>query len=1474
MISMDLNDENKRISPRIMALLKGGSKPETEPKGLSPKVMSLLKESIDHPDRTAMGTLGDVAVTGAKAVVGVGESAVGLADIPTLGLPGKALEYLGWDPEKTHEVLGSLYSPAQKAANLRVQEAKGFVGSVKAAIANPSTIAHATLESLPLMFGGAGLARFGLSKAPALLKAYPKLAPLVAGAMGEGLVSMGMAAEQTRQETPDGLLTPKQAAISLASGFGTAAIALAGGRVAMKLGLTDVDTLLAGGRGMVGPKGVIKRILGGGISEGVFEELPQSMQEQIWSNAAMDRPLLQGVSEAGAQGMLAGALMGAGAGIVPGGPDISGAETPGIGDPSYTPPTGDEEDVTTPPAKSLSLEDQLNAWDQSREDDPLGDDDRAKDIIESVGGALEPESLESEADVQELSAFEALKAQLEGRKGQAVIKPEHEWQVNEDAESGGAYMVLGDPLEPVAVVNRSIDNDGKELFRGYVRVDGGLESLGITSSLEQTTTAIQEELGWAVPPGPAPKAKPKTEEAKPAAVIEPTEKKPPTTDELRAKKQLKKDKYAKERSKKAAKAKTVRSFLGYMGGVNPDDPVFSGELADIRWDTNAKGKKVPAKGFPVGFWNKKGLSLDERVTDLIEAGWLPPGSTDNDLLKAIEGNLDTRHIKAEDAYTAEVDKKAAELIEGEKPPKKPAFPEMVKAAQEWKGAAINADKLYSSEDKKARLAHSEMTTKGDLDAYLIKKFGLDAQTARTISNQLTFKNLPALEYAKVMDYEGEPWADAALKIHAKAREEQKAKPKPESEGVTYYEAEELADQGYESLVTREGYDTDADAAQLMGVMKNRYPGTPIKMVRHSDGTLSAWANINLPDQRPGQKKWQNLEVGDVFHDEVNNRDLKVHGKGMTPKSKAETLAEGVNGEVWIDAKNKWAVVVEVKDVHALAFMKGLKSKELLDKSYHDQFKQITDRTDIKADVKTKMLAEVSDAYEVESKKFPTEKPVKPKELEPQQVSLLLNEGDKVEFGRPRIDLKPLKGTITKVVGNSYRVQGDNGLQYEIFPEEGHTIEKIEAPFEKPGKEPGKDFENLFIDMADQKEVEGALNTWVETGDLPPSWISRVDKPWQIRREHGGYVGEINETHTLAKKFLEDLKEQNKQPKTPEQVAVPDDWKGNLIKARKYALDLGIATQKGIGEHWTDHAVLVKGIEDSLASIKPVNLKEEKPAKAEEPKKASEMSAGEMMAEWDKQASEQEEATEQIQQLFDEGVKPTAKGKAGEAKQHLKNAADKFKQINDILGKEGAVGGLDEGKWGQIRPLLMEALSDVLAAGKSGAEFVALSIKGLSPAGRPYFERFVQEEIEGKKKEEVKPKRENPRTAAIGAITLGKVDQAEAQGWQFGWADEIGELSKNNRIELSGPLSGGKVDQLIEAGLSAKMSRKAYPVVTSRPGTPDQLKKIDVHRQVVNEKGMKVFDNKGKPYIEVESAFDALNDIDSRIDIYKEMIHCL
>ncbi|MCU0951489.1 MAG: hypothetical protein MUC68_10600 [Burkholderiaceae bacterium] len=265
------------------------------------------------PRRSAVDIVRDVGVTALKGAVGLPQAVVGLVDIPTGGRVGKFLEEnAGYRPGETQEMLAGLYSDAQRAANAKVQAADGFVDTLKTAIDNPSTIATTIGESLPQMLGGAAVAR-------GITTLAPKVAPWIAGALGEGVIGAGSAASQIREQTEDGLLTPKQSLAAAASGVGTAVLGAGGGKLAQKLGIGDIDTMLASKAGGSLPPGktaagFVKAVVGGGISEGAFEELPQSVQEQMLQNYALDRPLTEGVGNAAAMGLLSGAAMGGGAG--------------------------------------------------------------------------------------------------------------------------------------------------------------------------------------------------------------------------------------------------------------------------------------------------------------------------------------------------------------------------------------------------------------------------------------------------------------------------------------------------------------------------------------------------------------------------------------------------------------------------------------------------------------------------------------------------------------------------------------------------------------------------------------------------------------------------------------------------------------------------------------------------------------------------------------------------------------------------------------------------------------------------------------------------------------------------------------------------------------------------------------------------------------------------------------------------------
>lgn len=277
------------------------------------------------PDRTVGSTLKDVGISLAKGVVGAGQGVIGLANLPTGGRVGKVLDDIGVKPAEWQKDLSKNYSLVQQIANQKVESTEGFVDTAKTMIENPSTIGHGIVETIPSMLAGGAIGKgalaLGTRLAPQAVKSLGTKAAIGAGAIGEGTISAGQTAEEIRNQTQDKLLTAEQSGLAALSGVGTAAFGAIGGLLAKKLGFADVDTMIVSGLNPAkkeGLKSVAKSIIGGGITEGVFEELPQTVQETIFTNAALDKPLLEGVPEGAARAIILGGVMGSGANLMPG----------------------------------------------------------------------------------------------------------------------------------------------------------------------------------------------------------------------------------------------------------------------------------------------------------------------------------------------------------------------------------------------------------------------------------------------------------------------------------------------------------------------------------------------------------------------------------------------------------------------------------------------------------------------------------------------------------------------------------------------------------------------------------------------------------------------------------------------------------------------------------------------------------------------------------------------------------------------------------------------------------------------------------------------------------------------------------------------------------------------------------------------------------------------------------------------------
>jgi len=277
----------------------------------------------------------DTGIDLTKGAVGLGQSVVGLYDLTTSGAAGRVLSRAGYDPEETNKFLNGFQSLTRQNARASVEEAAGFINTLKALAVNPTELLGGIAESLPgtVAAGAVGgklvrlIAQRATVEATAMgltgnaakefirgkvQEQIPKIA-LAAGAT-EGAQATGSIAEQARQQGRDWSDYVEPA---IAAGLGTAAISMLSGKAAKKLGIGDIETSIAaksaGISGVgVGKGAAIPSIIKELTKEGVLEELPQGVQEQIFTNIATGKPWDQKLGEAAARSLATGAAMGGG----------------------------------------------------------------------------------------------------------------------------------------------------------------------------------------------------------------------------------------------------------------------------------------------------------------------------------------------------------------------------------------------------------------------------------------------------------------------------------------------------------------------------------------------------------------------------------------------------------------------------------------------------------------------------------------------------------------------------------------------------------------------------------------------------------------------------------------------------------------------------------------------------------------------------------------------------------------------------------------------------------------------------------------------------------------------------------------------------------------------------------------------------------------------------------------------------------
>ena len=203
--------------------------------------------------------------------------------------------------------LQSYKSEGTKAAEVKRSEAKGAAETIATYLKNPSLISTGTAEMLAPMIAGGGLGRL-----------FGKVGMPFNYAAGEGVVAGAMNAQQIRDAQGGAPLTPEQQ-LNVAENIAlTTAFSAFGGAVANRLGVGDIDEILAGAaKGELSKKAQSKLAAAAksAIIEGGIEELPQSVADQVIQNVATNRPWDEGVGEAAASGLVLGSVPGFGAGF-------------------------------------------------------------------------------------------------------------------------------------------------------------------------------------------------------------------------------------------------------------------------------------------------------------------------------------------------------------------------------------------------------------------------------------------------------------------------------------------------------------------------------------------------------------------------------------------------------------------------------------------------------------------------------------------------------------------------------------------------------------------------------------------------------------------------------------------------------------------------------------------------------------------------------------------------------------------------------------------------------------------------------------------------------------------------------------------------------------------------------------------------------------------------------------------------------
>jgi hypothetical protein len=272
---------------------------------------------------TSSGDMGDAAKLAGASILDLPAQVAGfgdaVADFATTGASNRPFTQLGDSvanalpaldldakADKMRTELSPDFYAHQNRINTLDEEGAGALALTAEYLKNPAQIVNLAAQSTGSLVGtgGGGL----------LLKALPLANKLSTGArlfLSEGAIAGGAQNVDLAEADVDPYEASKAA---LGTAFTTGMLGRFGYGVSKRLGLGDPDVIFQNGVTKlapgVKPRTLTRRVLGGAIAEGVFEELPQSVTEKMWSNHAQGEALFKGIDRAAVEGALAGSFVG------------------------------------------------------------------------------------------------------------------------------------------------------------------------------------------------------------------------------------------------------------------------------------------------------------------------------------------------------------------------------------------------------------------------------------------------------------------------------------------------------------------------------------------------------------------------------------------------------------------------------------------------------------------------------------------------------------------------------------------------------------------------------------------------------------------------------------------------------------------------------------------------------------------------------------------------------------------------------------------------------------------------------------------------------------------------------------------------------------------------------------------------------------------------------------------------------------